>query len=56
MQIMGEITGSCVVFRFETITFNFSTEELKVFIKMSSVFIELELRNRQIQSVVFQFY
>lgn len=42
VQIVGEITGLCVLSYIlkSVLTLNFSTEELKVFIKMSSLFIE----------------
>lgn len=42
VQIVGEITGLCVLSYIlkPVLTLNFSTEELKVFIKMSSLFIE----------------
>lgn len=42
VQIVGEITGLCVLSYIlkPVLTLTFSTEELKVFIKMSSLFIE----------------
>lgn len=46
MQVMGEATGLCVAFCSEiTLTLRFCTEKLKVFVEMSSLFIELEIQS-----------